>query len=509
MKRKYDLIFGLGQACGCSHSLRKAGLQYLSFPGDWTAPVWWDATHPKIERDLRLRVDVLCGKDNAEFFRAEDFKSQGIVSNTDRDVYANTRTRYMFNHDFPFGCDFEKELPKVAARYRKRRDRLFAAIRQSKNVLAVRMDIPGGDLPADLDDCRYALAKLNENFAPTRFDVLLVTYDPTTPFERRTFEVVEDGLFHLSFDFLDRKRTDLPNQPDLALTSAALAEHFAVRDYRTRDERRHWKEKRLRERLRNSGAKSVFQYRLLKLRRSFEKRFGFLHVLTWPRTGEHVDQILPLGTNCEVAFRFYRQWGFLDSSLFAWAQSVDLGTLTAALRDLDRIFSGGTEFDRNSFMWKCSVTGLYFHGYFKFAPNTPPPGAAELEADLSALHGRIRHLRDKFRDYVANEKSTLFVHRLCPKDAAAPDLDRRLAALEQALADRLAARNWRLLVVCEEKERTRMPEGPNRLFRTVRAFSPPDRVTDPGAGDPHGWRAIFTEFVPAKILPKAHKFKFE
>ena len=501
MKRKYDLIFGLGRACGCSETMRKAGLQHLSFPGDWTVC-------PAQDHDLRLRVDTLCG-DLSDFFRPEDFRLWGNLSVTGKAVYKNTRTHYLFNHDFPFGGDFASDLPKVAEKYRRRRDRLFELIGRSRRVLVVNMDIPGDPHVNTPDDCRYARRRLGERFPSARFDCLLVSHDPARPFEQRTFEVVEDGLFLLSFDFLDRKRTDLPNQPDLALTSAALAEHFAVRDYRTRDERRHWKEKRLRERLRNSGAKSVFQYRLLKLRRSFEKRFGFLHILTWPRTGEHVDQILPLGTNCEVAFRFYRQWGFLDSSLFAWAQSVDLETLTAALRDLDRIFSGGTEFDRNSFMWKCSVTGLYFHGYFKFAPNTPPPGAAELDADRTALHGRIRHLRDKFRDYVANEKSTLFVHRLCPKDAAAPDLDRRLAALEQVLADRLAARNWRLLVVCEEKERARMPEGPNRLFRTVRAFSPPDRVTDPNAGDSRGWRAIFTEFAPTKILPKAHGFKFE
>lgn len=32
---RYDLIVGMGKACSCSMSLRKAGLQHLSLPFDW------------------------------------------------------------------------------------------------------------------------------------------------------------------------------------------------------------------------------------------------------------------------------------------------------------------------------------------------------------------------------------------------------------------------------------------------------------------------------------------
>ncbi len=54
-----------------------------------------------------------------------------------------------------------------------------------------------------------------------------------------------------------------------------------------------------------------------------------------------------------------------------------------------------------------------------------------------------------------------------------------------------------------------MPPGPNRLFRAVAKFNPCDRVTDADAGDTLGWKAIFSEFAPAKLLPKKHAFKFE
>jgi hypothetical protein len=34
-------------------------------------------------------------------------------------------------------------------------------------------------------------------------------------------------------------------------------------------------------------------------------------------------------------------------------------------------------------------------------------------------------------------------------------------------------------------------------------------VVKPKLGDPAGWKALFTEFSPSKILPKKHPFKFE
>ena len=502
MKRQYDLAFGLGQACGCSHSLRKAGLQYLSFPGDWTAPVWWDATHPKIEHDLRLRVDVLCGKDNAEFFRAEDFKFQGIVSNTDRDVYANTRTRYMFNHDFPFGCDFEKVLPKVAARYRKRRDRLFAVIRHSKNVLAVRMDIPGGDLPTDLDDCRYARAKLNERFAPTRFDVLLVTYNPTIPFERRTFREIEPGLFQMSFDFLDRKSW-LPLQPNKKLTGIALAERFFVRDYRTAEEKRNFARLHWRERL------ARWKETTLRLfNRIVYCRANLILDILARRRQRKFEQFVILGFNCEPAFRFYCRWGFLDSSLFAWASTTEIRTLVRAIDGLKDVGTGEFTFKAQSRMWRCENSKISFHGRLKPRPDAPPPTEAEMTADREELRSRIAHLKEKFATYATNEKSTLFVYRPQKADFNSPGLGERLDALEAALS-RFGARNWKLLVICERPLLGKMPAGPNRIFRAVNAFNPTTDVTNRRLGDSAGWNRIFTEFAPMHLLQKTHDYKFE
>ena len=499
MKRKYDLIFGLGRACGCSQTLRRAGLQHLSFPGDWTAPL-----SPSQDHDLRRRVDTLC--DNmVDFFRPEDFRLRNDRSVAGKAVYENTRTHYLFNHDFPFGGDFASDLPKVAEKYRRRRDRLFELIGRSHRVLVVNMDIPGDPHVNTPDDCRYARRRLGERFPSARFDCLLVSHDPARPFEQRTFEVVEDGLFLLSFDFLDRKRTDLPNQPDLALTSAALAEHFAVRDYRTQAERAAYRRKNELAKFERAGVSSRREYLAFKWRKSVLGRL--LPMLAGLRR-KKFTHIVPLGINCEAAFWFNHVWGFVDSSLFAWALTHNLDFLTKTLSRFDDILSGTATFDERSFMWKCDRTGVYFHGRFKRLPQSPLPDAAALEADLADLRGRISHLKEKFRRYLADADNTLFVYRIGDKDTLSGLAGERLDALEAALSQ-LGARNWKLLVVCEKANRARVPGGPNRLIRTVSRFNSTACVTDEHKGDEAGWRAIYSEFAPARILPKAHKFKFE
>lgn len=500
---RYDLVFGIGQACGCSHSLRRAGLQHLSFPGDWTAPIWGDKDHPGFEHDVRNRANTLCDIP-ADFFRAEDFVCQRTISNTGRQVYVNRKTRYVFNHDFAIGEDFTTELPKVAARYRRRMQKLQTLIAASRRVLVVRIDIPEGKHPTSLDDCRYVREKLNARFAPARFDCLLMTNDASRPFTQRTFSEVEPGLFQISFDFLDRKHP-LPNQPDLALTSAALREHFAVRDYRTDAERRQFAEK---ERCAKMEKRRLRRLKNLnRLIGLWYGRFNPLADFIIRRRRRRFEQFVILGFNCEPAFRFFTRWGFVDSSLFAWANCGDLMMLSSALMKFSRLGTEGFDYHPASRMWKCRASGVYFHGKMKAHPGDPEPTEAQLTADRDDLAARIRHLKEKFLAYVRNEKSTVFVYRL-GKEAAEPALDNKIKLLERALAN-LGAKNAELLFVCERNVLHLMPEGANRTFRAVKRFNPTDDVTNRKKGDPAGWRRIYDEFAPSRILPKAHAFKFE
>jgi hypothetical protein len=79
----------------------------------------------------------------------------------------------------------------------------------------------------------------------------------------------------------------------------------------------------------------------------------------------------------------------------------------------------------------------------------------------------------------------------------------------QSAIEARGARNYTLVVVTERAARGRIASAPNRVLRTVRAFNPGADVANEKLGDPVGWRALFAEFAPAKILPKKHAFKFE
>lgn len=504
MKRNYDLIFGLGQACGCSQTLRRAGLQLLSFPGDWLTALYGSKEYPALEHDLRNRVEMLCACDLDLLFRPEDLHSLGSVSNTGKDVYANYRTRYVFSHDFTVGADLAAELPAVVTRYRRRLNRLLELIGRSKKILAVRMDVPGGRYQTTLDDCRYARDLLHRRFPNAEFDILLLSHKEGLPFRERAFEEPEPGLFRLSFDYLRRDHS-LPCQPDYKLTTPAVAELFSVKDYRTREERRKHR----------AAERADF---LAKLRRPFDHLGKALEKLRYSRFNplENIrarcrqrkfDQIVILGFNCETAFRFYCRWGFLDSSLFAWANTFDLAVLSDALTRLDALGTGSFTFHGPSRMWRDDASGVFFHGRMRSIHGAPAPTEAELTQDREELRSRLAHLKDKFREYAVNGKPTLFVYRL-GAEGHLPGLDRRLDRLEAALTG-LGAKNWKLLVVCERKILATMPAGENRVFRAVTRFNSFEDVTNRRTGDPAGWNRIFTEFAPKTIKTKTHSFKFE
>ncbi len=217
--------------------------------------------------------------------------------------------------------------------------------------------------------------------------------------------------------------------------------------------------------------------------------------------------IVTLGSNCELAFRFYVRWGFVDSSLFSWATVSDLNRLTYALRHLDDICEGPMTLNPVR-MWVCENTGVKIHGRLKYVPGEAPPDAAAQEADRADLLGRVRHLREKMRRYAADEASTLFIYSIPTADVEAPGLGDRIDEVENAIRE-LGARNWKLLLVVERHVAHLVPRGPDRHVRTVRRFNPTNDVTNSQIGDSVGWYALFTEFAPAKILKKSKKFKFE
>jgi hypothetical protein len=357
-----------------------------------------------------------------------------------------------------------------------------------------------------------------ERFKGVDFDFLLMTIDEGRKFKDRIEEEVEEGLFHVAYDYR-KLPADRRGDPILLdQVGAYLASRFSVRDYRTDEEKKAHAEKlkRIHEqkrqlRMAKLGAKTMWQYEFYRLRKFFRTvacTIGPRELLACSRRKKFA-QIVFLGVNCEAAFRFLRRWGFVDSSLFAWAGTTDIPTLSAAIDALDDLPTGPFTLSEHTHVWKSVDTDTYYHGKLKWDDRKDRPTAEDIDNDLADLRGRLGYLVEKFKRYLSNEEKTLLVLKLSDEDAASDDMADRLCRLESALARR-KARNCALLIVCRRADLCRMPPEKDGLFiRCVREFNSNQCATMAETGDPVAWHAIFTEFAPEKILPKAHAFKFE
>lgn len=156
MKKKYDLVFGIGAACSCSQMLRKTGLQFSSYPFDWLYGT-----------DFSGRVDILTN-DFKDFVNKEDLTFIN-ATNGDKDnpcdVYNNVKNGITFNHDFPQGVPLEQSYPAVKAKYDRRIDRLLKRIERSENTLIVYVEIPTSPENTTLEtllNCREKLCAGSE-----------------------------------------------------------------------------------------------------------------------------------------------------------------------------------------------------------------------------------------------------------------------------------------------------------------------------------------------------------
>ena len=249
----YDLIIGFGMACSCSQSLRKAELQFLSFPFDWVVP---DNDH--FEGDLPRRADIVCAE-FADWLNAEDLEYRGPHING-MDHYLNRRWGFVHLHDFPQGVPLEESLPSVAGKYHRRTARMLELIRRSRRVLVVRLDRPDRKHSTPVSDCRLARQALMRKFPGTAFDFVLIQQD-----ECVRDETPEEGVRLLSFDYLNRTPGADRSQPVFSAVVNALKSRFRVRDYRTADERRQWKRAKRLKRYAKLGAANALQYRWRKL----------------------------------------------------------------------------------------------------------------------------------------------------------------------------------------------------------------------------------------------------
>ena len=176
--KAYDFIFSLGASCAVSQSLRDNGLQFASFPFDWTGSPGLMAAVEMVENDF------------SGWFEREDLKlwdvrhEEGAVQR----VYKNMRTNFGFPHEFTNAFTFEDGYEKTREKYDRRIARLFEELRGAKRALGVYLEIATRRRLPD-ESLADARSRLAAKFPGLSLDLVYIFEDPDVPRP----EVVSEG----------------------------------------------------------------------------------------------------------------------------------------------------------------------------------------------------------------------------------------------------------------------------------------------------------------------------
>ena len=201
MKKKYDLIFGIGEACSCTQMLRDSKLQIFSYPLDWL-----------FGSNFYGRVNILL----TEFYRfidKNDLQYAGYTPSIKCNAYTSTFNGITFNHDFLKSVEFDKMYERVKAKYDRRINRLLSQIRYAKSILIVYLEMPNcTNKLTDNDILIEQLCKIKEKYPNKIINILYFTNDKNMNLMEYKEEFISNditkvvGHYRLYGVYYDKKR---------------------------------------------------------------------------------------------------------------------------------------------------------------------------------------------------------------------------------------------------------------------------------------------------------------
>lgn len=260
--REYDLAFSLGFSCGCTQSLRAAGLQFASYPFDWVGS-------PGLIKSVRMLVSDFAGWLEADDLELWDVRRAPLFSR----VYRNARTGFGFPHDFPSALSFEEAYVSCKARYDRRIARLLATLASSRRVLAVYVErmIDRRVSDAELVEARRLLA---ERFPQAAVDLLYFFQEDGC--ESPCRETPANGIETVALDYKLYEAGKVIHEINRDRITDCLRAHARVRDGRSAEDRvRHDGRRRNQRELRWGSVwfgRRLFNEFAYKLYRRFERR---------------------------------------------------------------------------------------------------------------------------------------------------------------------------------------------------------------------------------------------
>lgn len=205
--KRYDFIFSIGQACSCTENLRKANLQVMSYPFDWLYGT-----------SIKERVDLLVS-DFKGWFEKNDFVFDCYKDGSRFNVYRNTHTKLIFNHDFPKDDDFDTGYVKVAAKYERRVARLLEKIESSRRVLSVYVEQPYTREYTSDEELMHLKAKLDARFGEGKVELLYIHHGESL---KSVCREATRGVWIMALDYKSRKAGAFDYQVDRKRLAKAI-----------------------------------------------------------------------------------------------------------------------------------------------------------------------------------------------------------------------------------------------------------------------------------------------
>jgi len=245
----------------------------------------------------------------------------------------------------------------------------------------------------------------------------------------------------------------------------------------------------------------------LALRRAFQAPLLFIAGLFVRR--RKYAHFLMLGYNCEMAYRFIKANGFLDSTFFAWAGGLDGDGMVNALRHFDELFVGEMELAHGMRdVFRDVATGVKMHSHYNAQAFDLSKGESfDIEAAKEEVRSRAAYLRGKFYRQLRDDEPTLVLMKMMSRDC--PDGDAKARAFVEQLRA-MGGRNFDFLVVCQKADARHFPaEHPDYFLRTVSRYNPDVHAATEQFGDRFGWNMIWKEFCPVRKIVQNKTYKFD
>lgn len=220
---QYDFAFSCGYSCGVTQALRAAGLQFASFPFDWTAT-------PSFRRAAETIAGGFARWMDRGDLELVDVRRGGI----NKHIYRNRRTGFGFVHDFSSYKTFDDNYPEVAEKYERRIERLQSCFLSAKKILAIFVEWPifGRVSDEELSDARRILS---ERYPSAEFEVLYFYCEDGCKVARTVSSC--DGITVVANDYRTFQYGEINHEMDNRALMRYLRENILVEDPRTPEEK--------------------------------------------------------------------------------------------------------------------------------------------------------------------------------------------------------------------------------------------------------------------------------